>query len=42
MTKIEILNKIKEVNQLRKDGAITLLRREQRLETLNRLLARLS
>jgi len=34
----EILEKIEEVKQLWNDGKITLLRRENRLETLNRLL----
>ena len=40
MTKQEIKNKIEEVQLLWKDGKITLLRREQRLATLNRLLAK--
>jgi len=40
MTKQEIKNKIEEVKLLWKGGKITLLRREQRLATLNRLLAK--
>ncbi len=38
MTVIEILKTIEEVNSLFKDGKITLLRREQRIAALKRLL----
>lgn len=42
MTKIEIINKIEEIKKLQKDGKITILRSEQRLNTLNRLLIKIN
>ena len=41
MTTTEILKKIEEVNNLFKDGKITLIRKEQRTATLKRLLKRI-
>lgn len=41
MTQIQIINKIKEVKKLQKNGEITILRSEKRLETLNRLLIKI-